>query len=717
MENQDNDPHRAFLCHSTADWEFVCQVKRHLERHLDGAFCFEQYHDASQDFTAVIDEQLKCCGILVVFVGDELTGWQRMELETHVRLCQAAPDRRDTVIVSLMRIRDSRELPDGFPGALRGRPFLPFDSKGSPATCVRRIVEVLEIPWVSDDDDLPFNPQVFSYEKDVISFYVHKRELAGQIKAGEPVDREDSRRIRAKLEDGCPVEWPQVVRWEGDQDNPLPSSEIGEYRPDDARVLPAALTKLQQDGSLLFLEAGPRRRLYYPRPSRGLNVAILVSGGIAPGINAVIDGIVQRHSKYKEGRRHTLQIRGLHNGFHAFDDLYDSTSLLFPNADSAAGHPEGLVTSLRANEGGSMLQTSRVEELISEETRREQLQKIVAQLADVDILYVIGGDGSMKAAHAIWSVARTVERADRRLSVVAIPKTMDNDILWVWQSFGFLSAVQRAKEIVDQIHTECSSNPRVCVVQLFGSDSGFVVSHAALASATGQCDVALIPEVKFSMLGLAMHLKERICSMKRRIPHALVVLAETAIPVDALECLGDRESHEHGDFYAAIQENLGLTTKEQDAIREFDRLRADGMRIQGQTSDDLRRAGLRIVMEALPILLEKMKDVAGFHPSWDRLRVFSNEPRHLLRAIEPSTSDILMAQRLGVLAVDNAMAGYTDFMISQWLTEFVLVPLKLAVLGRKRIPDSGIFWKSVLAKTGQPPDLVAPWTPPADSTA
>jgi 6-phosphofructokinase 1 len=83
----------------------------------------------------------------------------------------------------------------------------------------------------------------------------------------------------------------------------------------------------------------------------------------------------------------------------------------------------------------------------------------------------------------------------------------------------------------------------------------------------------------------------------------------------------------------------------------------------------------------------------------------TNEPRHILRAIPPTTSDIIMGQRLGTLAVDNAMAGYTDFMISQWLTEFVLVPLKLVVLGRKRIPQTGMFWKSVLAKTQQEPNL------------
>jgi 6-phosphofructokinase len=68
---------------------------------------------------------------------------------------------------------------------------------------------------------------------------------------------------------------------------------------------------------------------------------------------------------------------------------------------------------------------------------------------------------------------------------------------------------------------------------------------------------------------------------------------------------------------------------------------------------------------------------------------------------------VIFAERLGALAVDNAMAGYTDFMVSQWKTEFVLVPLKLVVLGRKRVPEGGIFWKSVRASTGQPADLVS----------
>jgi 6-phosphofructokinase len=91
---------------------------------------------------------------------------------------------------------------------------------------------------------------------------------------------------------------------------------------------------------------------------------------------------------------------------------------------------------------------------------------------------------------------------------------------------------------------------------------------------------------------------------------------------------------------------------------------------------------------------------------WEQFRVFVNEPRHLIRAISPSVSDIIFGQRLGMLAVDNAMAGYTDFMVSQWQTEYVLVPLELVVLGRKRVPRNGIFWKSVLQNTSQPPKML-----------
>ncbi len=122
-------------------------------------------------------------------------------------------------------------------------------------------------------------------------------------------------------------------------------------------------------------------------------------------------------------------------------------------------------------------------------------------------------------------------------------------------------------------------------------------------------------------------------------------------------------------------------------------------RVHGQTPDELRRGGVKIIVD---VLQSDIRDAQLMpEPYWRDYRVFTSEPRHLIRAIPPSVSDVVFGHRLGTLAVDNAMAGYTDFMVSQWLTEYVLVPLALVVLGRKRVPQDGIFWKSVLGNTGQ----------------
>ena len=200
-------------------------------------------------------------------------------------------------------------------------------------------------------------------------------------------------------------------------------------------------------------------------------------------------------------------------------------------------------------------------------------------------------------------------------------------------------------------------------------------------------------------------------------------MAETAIPTDAI-CYVDDEDKIPEDlrkdwefikqhiqldrqFLDNMSTKINLSKEEKQAIFEFHRMRRDGRRIQGQTSDTLRRAGLKIVSRGLQelILIQDPQFGRRPQPDWEKLRIVTNEPRHVLRSIAPTCSDIIMGQRLGTLAVDNALAGYTDFMISQWLTEFVLVPLPLVVLGRKRIPMEGMFWKSVLAKTGQPENL------------
>jgi 6-phosphofructokinase 1 len=572
-------------------------------------------------------------------------------------------------------------------------------------------------------DGLPLDIQPFKYEKDIINFYRDKYIIGKTLsdvteKTTDFSKTDEVEKIEEILKKGVIPSWPEVkinLRIDENEDefnverrkkyeqieNPI-LSEIGSPR--NAHVLAAALTNYHEmetnneqvasycenfclkNHSFKFPEAGPRKNIFKPINiplNNHYNVAILVTGGIAPGINAVIDGITQRHFKYAEasGYQSNLQVIGLKNGFKSFNNENDMV-FLYPDKQRSEGKPNAKVTSEMINIGGCMIGTSRWDKLEeNSEDRYEKLKDIIYSLKrlKVNILYIIGGEGSMKAAHALYSVyeKKFPEINDWRLNIVGIPKTMDNDILWVWQTFGFMSAVEKAREFIDYLAVETSSNPRVGIVQLFGSNSGFVVSHAVLASRTGICDFALIPESPYELSILIPALKESLEKKKKN--YGLIIMSETAIPLDALT-------------YLELYENeIRLTETESLAIKKYFN---ENRIIKGHIEDELREASFKIVKYSIKRELEDFN-----------LKILTNEPRHLIRSIPPSTIDIINASRLGTLAVDNAIAGYTDFMISQWLTEYCLVPLDLVVLGRKKIPKKGIFWKSVVAKTGQPEKL------------
>ena len=543
----------------------------------------------------------------------------------------------------------------------------------------------------------PHSCKAFTYEKDAISFYASllthlRRKPFCQL---EP-------KIRANYEDkfmeGVPLVWP-TVRLRTDltlRPNALieegaigcPRKGLDTLLPGQAgadgsvesekMVLSAALSHHHAcaelnaypdacmiRSGLCFPEAGPRAEVMRKHPE----VGIVVCGGIAPGVNAVIDGIVRRHENYDSN----CEVCGFKYGLRALSQVPGRMSRDRIELSSSTT-PGKVNTANYVSQGGSLLGTFRLERLDGP-SNKTVLDRVMVNMEGLDILYVIGGDGSMKAASFL---AQEIRERGLKVSVVGIPKTTDNDILWVWQSFGFATAVEKAREIINCLSTEVLSNPRICVLQLFGSVSGFVVSHAVLSSQSGQCDAALIPEARFTIEALAEKLLERFKDDNgdidsTQLPYGMIVMAETAIPEDAQEYVGDAK----------------LSLNERAALREY---RKQETYMDGQTNDDLRSASLKLVVHGLSKELNKR---------FDKVRIFTNEPRHILRATNPSFSDIITGQRLGSLAVDNAMAGYSDFMVSQWLTEFVLVPLRLVALGRKRIPESGIFWKSVLAKTGQ----------------
>ena len=706
---------RAFVSHGSGKEEsqFALELSRFLLPCFEGGvFYFEDYqYGAVDNFVVTINQELHQCQVFILLVGKKLAeatkeadSYQIRELTTFQDHMKEDPGRQ----VLWMPFPDCN-----VPNVLRhAKVSIRVDHDKDPRTVAHDIVvNKLHRPWRAEDD-LPFNSHLFSLENDIAAFFQTIQELDGRLYE-EPGSEDRHQQLRDKILNGCPSEWPKVDRDTGETTaNPADQDIVGQFRPDDSRVIVSA-RHIDGGSKLTFLEAGPRSELRFCGGIKGgsceqLNVAVLVSGGIAPGTNGVIDGIVQRHEWYARDSQYKLNIFGIQNGFGGLLN-FDHVQLL---ADETSHH---------ASRGGSILPTSRYPGLEGED-RQGNLRRMAVQLRArrIDILYVIGGDGSMRAAHALRSTLAShteVPIEHKVASVVGVPKTMDNDVLWVWQSFGFLSAVEKAREILEHLSNEVTSNPRICVVQLFGSDSGFVVSHGVLATSVGVCDAALIPEVPFCTHGLTEHLVRAVFRREQRrarerpasasssnIPSSMVVMAETAIPIDALDYENDP--------------TVGLTSDEKDALDKFDADRKAGRRIEGRTPDDLRNAGLKIVKAAIqmhiptsiPKVQKELEQEKNSLPiiNWTAkpTKTLSSEPRHLLRAIPPNTLDLITAQRLGLLAVDNALAGYTDFMISQWLTEYVLVPLELVALGRKRIPEKGMFWKSVVGKTGQPARMV-----------
>jgi len=669
---------KVFLSYHFADARFVQSIHYYLTKQSDLTPYFYGDDQKKEAWSKEIRDRwfeevsgaLSEAQVFVLFLGEELGETQALEASAAINSSTSTPLKIAVVKLPGATVPAKLRLLDGFD---------PLDvttlDESSAQQCAAMLARKLDRQWVPIDD-IP-NEYIFDYEKNIINAY-----SKGSI---DP----------ARIGQGCPPTWPMTERKPAvDEASPLKEAEVGrfrdwdydadDYRQEEPLVLAAALKDLTDPvttNRLCFPEAGPRKRLSYPLRPRALTAGVLVSGGIAPGINAVIAGIVERQTLYaRDGRyKDALRINGYQNGFNS---IYDPGEHYRP---LTMGDVEG-----RADRGGSIIGTSRLDKLLVQDplARRKALEKIVQNLEThgVEILYVIGGDGSMRAAHAILRTARDL---GRNISVVGIPKTMDNDVLWMWQSFGFLSAVQRSRDLIEELHTEAKSNPRLCVLQLFGSDSGFVVTHAV--SAIGVCDVFLIPEAEFSMIGLCRYIRAKLRERYLRsggleTTHGMIVMSETAIPRDA-------------ENYFNMSE-IGLTENEKDEIRSF----LIKKRVFGQTPDALRSGGLKLVSRVIQkYVKENKKDFPEGY--WREFRVFTNEPRHQIRATAPSSSDTIIAKRLGTLAVDGAMAGYDDFMISQWLTEYVMVPLRLVVLGRKRIPQYGVFYKSAIASTGQPADL------------
>lgn len=235
-------------------------------------------------------------------------------------------------------------------------------------------------------------------------------------------------------------------------------------------------------------------------------IALLTGGGDCPGLNAVIRAVTKTAiNQYK------LEVWGIEDAYLGLieDRIHPLSFVDVSNILTLGGTILG--SSNTSNPFSFPVQTGkRVVRKDMSDVCIENLKK-----RDIDALICIGGDGTMCSAAAF---------AKKGLTVMGVPKTIDNDIWGTDLTFGFNTAVTTATEAIDKIHTTASSHHRVMVIEVMGRYAGWIALHAGVA---GGSDVILLPEIPYDIEKIAAYVTKRSKSGKR---FSIITVAEGAKP-------------------------------------------------------------------------------------------------------------------------------------------------------------------------------------------
>jgi 6-phosphofructokinase 1 len=318
-----------------------------------------------------------------------------------------------------------------------------------------------------------------------------------------------------------------------------------------------------------------------------MRVGVLTGGGDCPGLNAVIRAVVR-----KGVSEYGMDFVGYRDGW--------------------KGPLEGLTMELGVPQvrgilprGGTILGSSRTNPFSVD----DGVDHITANLREhgVEALIAIGGEDTLGVATKL---------SEQGVSVVGVPKTIDNDLSGTDFTFGFDTAVNIAMEAIDRLHTTAESHHRVLVVEVMGRHAGWIALHCGLAAGA---NVILIPERPFDV--------ERVCAQveSRFATHysPIIVVAEGATPADG---------------------GLALTAAETDA---FGHVRLGGVGDRLATSIEERTG-----KEARAVVLG-----------------------HVQRGGTPTAFDRWLATRFGLHAVTAVQDGDFGMMVALRGTDIVRVPL------------------------------------------
>ena len=373
-----------------------------------------------------------------------------------------------------------------------------------------------------------------------------------------------------------------------------------------------------------FEQAGPRKNLFFDPET--VTCGIVTCGGLCPGLNDVIRSVVMTAS-YSYGVKRIYGFRYGYAGLAGQDGL--EPILLTPDRVERIHE-----------QGGTLLGSSR---------GPQEMNDLIATLVkwNINILFAVGGDGTLRGANRLNQELR---KRQLPISIIGIPKTIDNDIDWIERSFGFSTAVEEAVRALQAAHAEArGAYNGIGLVKLMGRHSGAITAHASLANS--DVNFCLIPEAAFTLRGKGGFLDALEQRLNKR-HHAVIAIAE-------------------GAAQGLIKQNHNQT----DASGNV-KLGDVGIFLRDKIKEHFKALGTEITIKYI-------------------------DPSYIIRSLPANAIDSEFCLALGQHAVHAGMAGRTNIMIGFWNQYFTHVPIPLATEERKEIDVSSELWQRVLGSTGQ----------------
>jgi len=354
-----------------------------------------------------------------------------------------------------------------------------------------------------------------------------------------------------------------------------------------------------------------------------VRAAIVTCGGLCPGLNSIIREVTNC-LQYQYG---VTDILGMQGGYNGLSDPISYTSVPLNSKMVREIHMKG-GSILKAGRGG-----------FDPDKICDNLVKL-----GINMLFTVGGDGTQSASNQLFMEAR---KRNLPVSIVGVPKSIDNDVLYFDRTFGFESAVASAAEVIRNAWVEATSCAKaVGIVKLMGRDAGFVAMQAAMASTI--VDLVMIPEVPVKIEDVLAHVDKVV----ERKGFMVVVVAE-----------------------GAGQELVATGKKD-----------ATGHTVYGDIGTYLRDA-----------VNKHLKPKGG--------RSFYIDPSYIIRSVPIGPIDHIYCSRLARDAVHTAMRGYSGVCVGALHNVVVMMPSSLIAKGKRTVNPKSSSWQNCVQACKMPSNL------------